>query len=251
MGYRDDTDALKSQVGALQQDNTKLGQRLIQLGQKSGELERQLRQARWRILRLRLSGWIKRNPMTALLLLLIAGIAGYIPIRQTLDQRRLDRAVEARVAALGQGCQAQLIVKASLKGAAVWVKNSKLGPAPMDLKICPGSYTIHVTHPATGVWTRRITIQRQQKRTLYARLAGHNVIGDGMLIHSVPEGALLYLNGREMGETPALVEVPDSADSGVQLTLRAEGYDVVNITVVPRSAEAYVQLGRPQAERVP
>lgn len=223
MTYRDDT-ALEEACDVLEGTVADLQLSLNRLVRRGEELDRDVSRARKRLVVLRFKQWIRRNPKSFVVLLLIVLFAVYASVKKTLfaqEQR------SQRVATLGGDCKTRLLVQASHPRATALINEVKMGTVPLDVQICPGTYRLRLVHHQTLPWQVQFKVGKQEKIEYQTKLAlrGTRVIPrTGTLVLSQPPGALLFVNGREVGWTPVVVGVPSNSKARLRIGLWRPGF---------------------------
>lgn len=115
----------------------------------------------------------------------------------------------------------ELAVSSDPSGAAVYLDGKEVGKTPLALsKVRLGRHQIRVQREGHENWEREVEIEGGRKVEVYAQLKS---VEGGLEIRSEPNGAKVWVNGREMGLTPLVM----SAKAGQYLVrVFREGYEV-------------------------
>lgn len=146
----------------------------------------------------------------------------------------LTSPLSAQIAA-GDSARALLSVKSSTPGYDVFLDEQLVGQTPLlDLPIVPGRHTVVIRRTATNSWmmtnwTREIELSAGDSLVLVAHLKRP------YLIKSTPYGAGVYVDNTFRGETPLIVELPDT--SAVKVSLLKEGYLPAEVVCAPQSGQ--------------
>lgn len=219
MGYRDDTTALQSQLEILEREGAGLTKELDQLTKREEALRRTIRRKKLRLKLHRVGKWVVGHPKITAAVLIIAALISYGFIQSYLTRRAHAR----RVARLLQACPypTTLDVRSSHR-ARLYISGLKVGKTPQKLDICPGSYRLQVVHRKALPWQRVVKVEPGKSRRLNVNLVPWSPAErppHGVLIFSEPAGSLLFVNGREVGRTPAFLQHTPSGLRAEQLTL--------------------------------
>jgi hypothetical protein len=223
MGYRDDNAALLSHCEALEAEVAALRRTAQQAEQHEQELRHTLRRLRWR---LRLRGvwrWMGRHKVLVAIALTAVALPTYCELKNRAEESRLREARESELRRLG--CAARLKVVSHPSGAAVHT-TARLGETPLDALVCGGAQLVRVIHPRMLPWQRVVDVPRNGQASVAAALIPWHPGDrptDAALIHSRPDGAVVFVDGREVGRTPLLV--PVSREGRRTVALWAEGHD--------------------------
>ena len=249
MTYRDDT-ALVEACDVMDEEVAQLQTRLTALAQRGKELDRDVRRARKRLVLHRCKKWLRAHPRSMVAMLLVLVVAGYGAIRYTLTARaQRDR----RVATLGKGCDTRLLVRAQIPGAAAFINDARIGTVPVDVRICPGSYILRLYHDRTLPWQVRLRVHKQEVIEFNTQLVPRrerDFVSPGTLVLSQPPGALLFVDGREVGWTPHFIMSQRNPGTRVQLGLWRPGYRP-SVWHLERKPSLWLHLGAPPPEAAP
>jgi hypothetical protein len=233
MGYRDDSAALLSHCEALEGDLAGLRAQALQEGRREQELRHTLRRLRWRLRLRALWGWLGRHKFIVSLALATIAAPTYCELKNRAEKTRLRLAREQELRRLG--CSSTLKVVSEPPGAAVFT-TLRLGETPLEARVCSGLQLVRLAHPRMLPWQRVVAVPPSGTASVEAELIAWRPgerPRNGTLIHSRPDGAVVFVDGREVGRTPLLVPLPDprSADT-IQLAgasravaLWAEGHE--------------------------
>jgi hypothetical protein len=151
---------------------------------------------------------------------------------------------------------AGLRVEANLAGAAVAVDGQEVGRIPVDLDLDPGRHFVEVRSPGFATASTAVELVPASKskislvlRTLPGRLS----------VTTTPPGALLFIGGKPVGQSPHTMEAPAGA---MVLEARLKGHRPVQrhvgvapgeriqveLTLPPRSASLAVSVDLPRAD---
>jgi hypothetical protein len=206
MGYRDDEVAFESRIEVLASESQGFRRELEALVKIGRSLRRRIARRRALDVLLRLLGWSRRHWFLNGLLLLLLGVTAF----GWIQSAREDAARKAWMQeAEARGCHGTLKVEASLDDAVVFVNDQYAGAAPVELRVCPGHHVVRAVHRKTLPWRRELTMPSVGTVTLGANLIPWNPVlrpRGGILFLSEPPEALLFVDGEEVGPTPAFVE---------------------------------------------
>jgi serine/threonine-protein kinase len=143
-----------------------------------------------------------------------------------------------------------LLVLSTPSGAQVSIDGKAIGdttPAALT-SIAPGPHTVTIARPEGrgAAVERRVVVRPGEREVVNVVLppASHTVA-----VHSVPEGATVYLDGRLVaGETPTTVEVTD--DDFHELRVERTGFEAAVKPITPDDREAQITVSL-QPERRP
>jgi len=202
MGYRDDELAFNTRRDLLAEEVDTFVKLRADLEARRDASKERLRRARFKLALLNLWGWMGRHLLFIIFCLVVISIT--ISIKVNIITK--ERAHEKRLAnILGHGCKSLLSVSALASGR-VYLNGVRMGKTPVQRSICPGHYLVWVVGSNAIPWQRNISVGEAAKVTLRANLISRNHRPKGaMVIHSVPDNALVFINGREVGITPVLV----------------------------------------------
>lgn len=96
--------------------------------------------------------------------------------------------------------EGEIAVLSEPAGAAVYIDDRMAGKTPYEGgKFSPKAYKVRVVKDGFEVWEKEVDIEAGRKVEVYAQLKGKEA---GLEVRSVPAKARVWLDGREMGETP-------------------------------------------------
>jgi PEGA domain len=219
MGYRDDTTALQSQLEILEREGAGLAKELTQLTAREETLRRTIRRKKLRIKLHRAGKWIVGHPKITAVLLIVVALVSYGFIQSYLNRR----AQAQRVARLLRACPypTTLDVRSS-HNARIYISGLKVGQTPQEIDICPGSYRLQVVHDEALPWQQVVQVEAGKPRRFNVNLVPwkpEDRPPHGLLIFSQPAGSLLFVNGQEVGRTPAFLQQTPSGLRTPRLTL--------------------------------
>lgn len=246
MTYRDDT-ALHETCDALAGEVTAMEDRLAQLVRRREELDIYIHHARRGLVIRSIRKWAADHRralgLMVLLLSIVAGtsVAYFFTTREPPPQP----------VQISSDCKTRLQVDASHPGAVVSLDGRRLGAVPVDTRVCPGRYRLHLAHPQTLPWQVILRVVRQQKIEYTTQLISRSIPRHpGTLVFSRPPGALVFADGVEVGWTPVFVRSPATNTDLLRLGLthpdRAPG-----VWQVPPREAVCLYLGPPRPEATP
>jgi len=115
-----------------------------------------------------------------------------------------------------------LSIKSKPSKAKVFLNGDDIGTLPKTLTdLKPGKYSVEVSLPEYEVWSETVDIEADLKKTLTAELL---MKAGSIKIESKPAKAKVYLDGEEVGTTPATLMSVTPGTHEVEVTM--DGYDV-------------------------
>ena len=117
-------------------------------------------------------------------------------------------------------------------GATVFLDGREIGKTPLQQKVVVGKHAIRIYHKDFAEENREIILQKGEEKMLDIVLQQHVPAH----ITSIPEGALVYLNGTYKGKTPLTTEVRPGP---LLLELKKDFYDDVSKSVDLRGAKDF------------
>lgn len=234
MGYRDDLYALETRCEVLERDLQPRRAELRALDGEEQALRQEIARRRVRIRMMRVLAWIRRHYLVTAAVVLATGIPGCFALKDSVEsfwtrvhrERLLDRL----------GCHAVLEVRSRPAGAAVFLGDRRLGTTPLRQRLCPARYQLQLRHARALPWQRAVELPSAGPVRLEAALIPwrpNERPPGGSLIFSQPEGALVFVDGREEGRTPVFVA---EAARGVRLlAVAAPDHEPVVLRPRPRS----------------
>jgi hypothetical protein len=201
MAYRDEL-AFRTRRDELRREVEKLSERRDELVEKETSLRETLRKARLRLAGAKVVRWLKRHPVLAFFVLLIVTIVVAVRVQTMREEREKGRRIASL---LGEGCDSKLSVKAQ-PGGTVHINGLRFGATPIERTICKrGRYLVRVIHDEAIPWQQVVTFSGQAKLAVRADLIPRrNRPADAMVIHSVPDNAVVFVNGVEIGLAPVM-----------------------------------------------
>ena len=203
MGYRDDELAFARRRDLLHEEVGGLSTLRDGLMLRQQSLRDELRKARLKLGVMKALRWAARHPVLTAFMLLIVGLSAGL----AMDSWRQGRARQRQIAAvLGSGCKTQLLMRIPPRARA-YLNGIRLDGATFRRRICPGRYQLRIVRRDAIPWQRRLVVQQQEKIEVQPALIPWRQRPRGaVVIQSVPEGALVFVDGREEGLTPLLVQ---------------------------------------------
>jgi len=123
---------------------------------------------------------------------------GYDPyeVREVVGAKRKEVVASLNVRVREGG----IAVLSEPAGAAVYIDDRMAGKTPYEGgEFSPKAYKVRVVKDGFEVWEKEVDIEAGRKVEVYAQLKGKEA---GLEVRSVPAKARVWLDGREMGETP-------------------------------------------------
>jgi hypothetical protein len=232
LGYRDDTVALESRCEALERDRDRLKGELDGRLAERRRLEQEVRRKRWRLRLRRLLAWAGRHKLFVTLLLCATIIPTYLWVRDWAHRRWEERLAEQHMIQLG--CQGFLQIASQPPGAKVFVDDRPLGVTPLRQRVCPGAHLVRVSTPHEYPWQQLVQMPARGELGLRAKLypAAVSYRPQGTLVLSEPPAAIVFVNDRELGRTPAFIPEEQRRMTSV-VALAKEGYRPVRVSPRP------------------
>ncbi|MDI7267709.1 MAG: PEGA domain-containing protein [Myxococcota bacterium] len=130
--------------------------------------------------------------------------------------------VDAAIAAM-QRDMARLEIAVDVEGAEVVVDGRSRGTTPLSglLEVGPGEHSIEVRREGYRTETGRVTVTAGGTATFRATLRREGPAAGRLVIESSGVAGEAFVDGRSVGPTPAVVEVPAGAH---EVRVEAEGY---------------------------
>ncbi len=114
-----------------------------------------------------------------------------------------------------------LPIQSDPEGAIVYVDGAVKGTTPLTLEaLKAGKYEIKITKDGFGPWIEQITYAPDNGQKLTASLPS---LQGELEITSTPEGALVFIDGKEVGQTPLVVKELEIGKK--RIAIEAEGYE--------------------------
>jgi hypothetical protein len=234
MGYRDDLYALEARCDVLERDLQPRRAELRALDAEEQTLRREMSRRRFRIRMQRVLAWLRRHYLVTAAVVLATGIPGCLTLKTSVESfwervhrgRALDRL----------GCHAVLEVRSRPAGAAVILGTRRLGTTPLRERLCPARYRVELRHPRALPWQRAVELPSAGPVRLEAALIPWRPserLPGGSLFFSRPAGALVFVDGREVGRTP--VFVAEAARGVREVAVAAPDHEPVVLRPRPRS----------------
>jgi hypothetical protein len=232
VGYRDDTVALESRCEARERDRDRLRTELEARQAERRRLEQEVRRKRWRLQLRRLLEWAGRHKLFVTLLICATLTPTYLWFRDYA--RRVWQERQAEQAMMRIGCLGFLQVGSEPSGAAVFVDDNRIGVTPLRQRVCPGTHLIRVSASHSYPWQQLVQIPARGELGLRAKL--HSLWVSyrprGTLVLSEPPAAIVFVNDRELGRTPAFIPEEQRRMTSV-VSLVKEGYRPVRVSPRP------------------
>lgn len=154
----------------------------------------------------------------AALLALLAGVALWSPSLSA--QQAQPAAPTAPAQAPAEVATGIVRVTSAVRGAVVYIDNELAGEAPVTRYLPVGPHTVRITADNFDPFVRRVEV----KPGTTVDVEGNLVAGNGTVEFIVqPVGAVLFLNNREEGKTPARLR--DLRDGEYRYRLEAPGHE--------------------------
>jgi hypothetical protein len=206
VGYRDDEVALESRVEVIELENRALRGELEELVRTERSLRRRITRRRALNALKGIPAWAWRHKILSAILLFFLGLCVYLWGKSAAEEAARKQWLEEESV---RGCQGILKVEASYDDAEVRVNDQYAGRVPVKVRICPGAHRVRVIHWRALPWQREVTMPKAGTVTLGANLIpwnpAHRPKG-GTLLVTDPSDALLFIDGVEVGWTPAFLE---------------------------------------------
>ncbi|MCK5798535.1 MAG: hypothetical protein KAI47_15190 [Deltaproteobacteria bacterium] len=257
MGFRDDETALAARRDVVAEAVAKKRARFRDLDDRGRELAQEVRRKRWKLRLRRVLRWIRRHPKLSFSLALVVGISSYVAIDGYLEARAHRREI---IRVLGRDCEARLRVVTQVK-ARLFIGDFKIGTTPQELPICLGRYLVRLVHDDMIPWQRWVTVGSRGKQTVTADLVPWQPSArprGSVLLLSRPDGALVFVAGREVGRTPLIVRsaalrqgrTGGKKERTVLVGVAAPGYTPFAQKIPLKGQDVWIHLARrPKGER--
>lgn len=128
-----------------------------------------------------------------------------------------------------------VLVEADQPHSAVLIEGKVAGETPIDISGLPCGRAVHVTvvHPQRVPWQRTIVPAEGKVALLSAELAHPTT---ALAVTSVPSGAMVRVNGRDVTSTPAAITLVAGVTSQIEIVL--PGYTPYRQRIVMREGTA-------------
>lgn len=142
-----------------------------------------------------------------------------------------------------------ILVSADVSGAEIFVDGTAAGVTPTVVEnLTPGPHRVEVRH-ASGNWSDTITVIEGQRVTASARVLPQAPPGGTVRVLASVDGARVYLDGEDIGTSPATRENVPAGQHIVEA--RAPGHDNVEQTItVTAGQQSVVRLTLPASARI-
>ncbi len=116
---------------------------------------------------------------------------------------------------------ASLDIQSEPQGAEVYVDGEIKGKTPLVLEgLKTGEHEIHIKKEGYGDWNDKVLCQSTERQNVSAAL---QTIYGAIDISSQPDGAMIYVDGKESGRTPSVLK--DIAAGSRTITIAADGFE--------------------------
>ncbi len=134
---------------------------------------------------------------------------------------------------LSQAMNYNLSVQSNVNGAAVFINGNQAGQTPFSAQVPPGSYSVLVRAPGFLDYNQSIIVGNGPAQ-VNAMLQGQNQM---LTVQSNVNGAVVFINGNQAGQTPFSTQVPAGSYT---VLVRAPGYTDFNQNVMVGNGPAQV-----------
>ena len=129
---------------------------------------------------------------------------------------------EKAITAVLQIKTGSVIIESTPPNASVFLDGEEVGKTPANLKsIVPGTHEVEVRMDGYEVWSESVIVEEDIKKTITAAL---QIKTGSVIIESTPSNASVFLDGEDIGNTPANLKSIVPGRHNVEV--RMEGYEI-------------------------
>ncbi len=126
----------------------------------------------------------------------------------------------------------KLVIKSSPDGAIVYINENKSGKTPYNKEHNPGKYTVKLQKKNYIIFKQQVIIEEEKTKQLSIEL---KPLPGSISIKGNPEGATVFLNGKEKGSIPCVIK---KISTGTHvLDVKQEGYNTYSSKIKVSAGE--------------